>query len=281
MKKGRIARLAAIALSAAIVSGIFLCGSASAQAAPLTRSLTDMVNDFQVKADKYYNSTGFSTNHYKYTEDEVKMLAIVIHLEVRGSSMKAKIAVGDVVMNRVLAPGYPGKTIKEVVTRPNQFAYRADVKPNGDCVQAAREVLEHEVWVVPQNTYFFRATKSTGNWGTHKYYAKIDSTTFYTETKYAGRYKGTAIPPSLYHRAYKWPQYGCAPSKQVRKLQIMLKALGYDRKLVTDGYFGPGTKTAVIAFQKANGLTQDGIAGPRTLTKLISKYGTSKYLRLG
>lgn len=280
MKNGRIARLAAAALAAALVCCVYLGGSAQAQAAPLARSLSDMVNDFQVKASKYYNQMGFSSNHYDYTEEELKMLAIVIHLEVRGSSMKSKLAVGNVVMNRVLAPGYPGKTIEEVVTRKNQFCYKPGVKPNGDCVKAAREVLEHEVWVVPQNTYFFRATKSTGNWSTHKYWARIDSTVFYTETKYAGRYKGGEIPASLYHRTYKWPQYGCKPSKQVRKMQVMLRALGYDKKLVTDGYFGPDTKTAVLAFQKANGLVQDGIAGPRTLTKLLGKYGTSKYLGL-
>jgi hypothetical protein len=280
VKKGRIARLAAAVLAVALVCCVYLNGSAQAHAAPLSKSLSDMVNDFQVKASKYYNQMGFSTNHYNYTQEELMMLAIVIHLEVRGSSMKSKLAVGNVVMNRVLSPGYPGKTIKEVVTRKNQFCYKPDTKPNSDCIKAARDVLDREVWVVPQNTYFFRATKSTGNWGTHKYWARIDSTVFYTEDKYAGRYKGKEIPPSLYHRTYKWPQYGCTPSKQVRKLQTMLRALGYNKKLATDGYFGPETKAAVLAFQKANGLVQDGIAGPKTLTKLISKYGTSKYLAL-
>lgn len=35
-----------------------------------------------------------------------------------------------------------------------------------------------------------------------------------------------------------------------------------------DGVFGYGTEAAVIAFQKTQGLTADGIAGPKTLTKL-------------
>lgn len=35
-----------------------------------------------------------------------------------------------------------------------------------------------------------------------------------------------------------------------------------------DGIFGHGTQAAVIAYQKTQGLTPDGIAGPKTLSKL-------------
>jgi peptidoglycan hydrolase-like protein with peptidoglycan-binding domain len=49
----------------------------------------------------------------------------------------------------------------------------------------------------------------------------------------------------------------------VRALQLRLKALGFFSGTGT-GYFGPVTKAAVIAFQKASGLWTDGIAGPQT-----------------
>ena len=55
----------------------------------------------------------------------------------------------------------------------------------------------------------------------------------------------------------------------VRELQQRLKDLGYYTGTV-DGDFGTGTENAVRAFQKANGLTQDGKAGKNTLTKLYS-----------
>ena len=38
-----------------------------------------------------------------------------------------------------------------------------------------------------------------------------------------------------------------------------------------DGDFGPGTEHAVMYFQRANGLTGDGIAGPATLTKIYGE----------
>ena len=38
-----------------------------------------------------------------------------------------------------------------------------------------------------------------------------------------------------------------------------------------DGIFGPKTKQAVIAFQKAHGLTCDGIIGPKTWSKLYNE----------
>src|SRR2546423_7000502 len=53
----------------------------------------------------------------------------------------------------------------------------------------------------------------------------------------------------------------------VQDLQQKLKDLGFDPNGV-DGNFGPGTKTAVTAFQQSKGLQADGIAGPTTLAAL-------------
>lgn len=240
-------------------------------------SMSVLTAQFSVSAKKYYNQYGFSSNRYRYTQEELVMLAVVIHLEARGESYKAKLAVGNVVMNRVLARGYPGDTIREVVTAPNQFCYDSSVTPNKDCVRAARDVLKYETWVVPQNTYFFRATSSKSNWGSHTYYGHVDTGAFYLES-YGGRYNGKAVPARLFERVYKWPQYGCKPGTRVRKIQIMLRALGYDVK--ADGYFGEETRIEVLRFQKDCGLTADGVAGPDTLGALIRRYGISRYLKI-
>ena len=55
----------------------------------------------------------------------------------------------------------------------------------------------------------------------------------------------------------------------VKKMQTALKNNGY-YTLAIDGIFGKGTLAAVKAYQKANGLKVDGIAGPQTLGKLYS-----------
>lgn len=54
---------------------------------------------------------------------------------------------------------------------------------------------------------------------------------------------------------------------QVRTIQDKLKRWGYYSGEV-DGIFGSGTRKAVVAFQKKNGLTADGIVGPNTLRAL-------------
>lgn len=51
---------------------------------------------------------------------------------------------------------------------------------------------------------------------------------------------------------------------EVRQIQTKLKQWGYYAGSV-DGIYGTKTKNAVIAFQKKNKLTADGIAGPATL----------------
>ena len=55
--------------------------------------------------------------------------------------------------------------------------------------------------------------------------------------------------------------------EEVRKIQAALKEKGYFNSKV-DGIFGTITKKAVEKFQKANGLTVDGIAGKNTLKAL-------------
>ncbi len=61
-------------------------------------------------------------------------------------------------------------------------------------------------------------------------------------------------------------KYG-SRGEEVRQIQTNLKKWGYYSGEV-DGIFGTQTKEAVILFQQKNGLTADGIVGPKTLEKL-------------
>lgn len=53
----------------------------------------------------------------------------------------------------------------------------------------------------------------------------------------------------------------------VRQVQLLLTFLGYDPGAI-DGADGPKTRAAVKAFQAAEGLEPDGIAGPQTQARL-------------
>ena len=59
--------------------------------------------------------------------------------------------------------------------------------------------------------------------------------------------------------------------EQVKTVQRILSAMGYDLGTLNpyDGDFGSKTDTAVRAFQKANGLTADGVVGQKTWNKLL------------
>lgn len=61
---------------------------------------------------------------------------------------------------------------------------------------------------------------------------------------------------------------------EVRAIQEKLKERGIYKGSV-DGIFGEGTKAAVKKFQKQQGLTQDGVAGPSTLKKLGVTIGSA------
>ena len=59
-----------------------------------------------------------------------------------------------------------------------------------------------------------------------------------------------------------------ARSGYVKTLQMLLNK--YDNaKLSEDGYFGSGTKSAVVAYQKRRGLGADGIVGKQTWSQLL------------
>jgi peptidoglycan hydrolase-like protein with peptidoglycan-binding domain len=72
------------------------------------------------------------------------------------------------------------------------------------------------------------------------------------------QYIGSEKPPMPFRTLKK-----SAKGEDVYWLQMKLKELGYYNGTVTGGYYG-GTINAVKAFQKANGLKADGIAGETT-----------------
>ena len=80
--------------------------------------------------------------------DEVTMIAAMIQCEAGGESFKGKVAVGNVILNRVKSSRYPS-TIKGVLTQRGQFGPYSSGKwqrvlKNGvskECIKAAKEAM--------------------------------------------------------------------------------------------------------------------------------------------
>ena len=66
----------------------------------------------------------------------------------------------------------------------------------------------------------------------------------------------------------------------VKALQQRLIALHYFDVAAADGVFGQNTYHAVVAFQKVQGLTRDGVVGPATWAKLAKPYVPAPRYRL-
>ncbi|MGI8606865.1 MAG: peptidoglycan-binding protein [Gaiellaceae bacterium] len=62
-----------------------------------------------------------------------------------------------------------------------------------------------------------------------------------------------------------------AGSARVAALQVALQVKGFYRGTI-DGYYGPGTRRAVVRFQRTRGLSVDGIAG-RVTRRSLGRYG--------
>ncbi|NEC69938.1 N-acetylmuramoyl-L-alanine amidase [Streptomyces sp. SID9727] len=78
----------------------------------------------------------------------------------------------------------------------------------------------------------------------------------------AARIGGDATPPV-------WPVLSTgATGERVRTLQLLLNGRG--AALTADGDYGPATQAAVLAFQRAENATSDGVAGLQTWNQLAA-----------
>lgn len=107
--------------------------------------------------------------------------------------------------------------------------------------------------------------------------ARADYCVMYPKSSFANLFleSGSLKNDTYFRRTLQYT----APQMQgndVIALQRALMAYGYldttDVKSEEYGYFGPSTQAAVKDYQKANGLSQDGIAGNSTLKKIFSAH---------
>lgn len=87
-----------------------------------------------------------------YTEEELKLLACLVHSEAGDQSYEGKLAVANIVLNRVKSKQYPN-TIKDVIYQPGQFT----VAKNGSL---AKQLERYESYSSTSQLLTIKAAKA-------------------------------------------------------------------------------------------------------------------------
>lgn len=114
--------------------------------------------DWSGKVEFTTGGEPLSAEDVPYTEDELDLIARVITHESGNQSLQGKMAVGNVILNRVADKRFPA-TVSEVIYQKNQFPGATSMEPNAESILAAKLVLEGAN-VVPGAFYFNGVGKS-------------------------------------------------------------------------------------------------------------------------
>ncbi|MCD8119161.1 MAG: cell wall hydrolase [Lachnospiraceae bacterium] len=131
-----------------------------------TQQTTTQQTTTQEQTTTSQSSTVTNVSATSLTDDEILMLAAMIYCEAGGESWDGKLAVGNVILNRLRA-GYWGDTLEDVLSATGQFSPYASGRyaevlaagPSQSCIEAAKAAASGEM-VVPSNYMFFCTASS-------------------------------------------------------------------------------------------------------------------------
>ncbi len=121
-----------------------------------------------------------------YTDDEIYWLSKIIHAESQGEPMKGKIAVGNVVLNRVKSKDYPNSIYGVIFDRNHGVQFSPVLNgtiyhtPYGDSIIAAKRALSGENHA-GRSLFFLNPTIAESFWipNNRTYYTTIANHDFY------------------------------------------------------------------------------------------------------
>lgn len=95
-----------------------------------------------------YSTPAVNSGTISYTDEEFEMICYVLQNEAGGCSESSKVAVANVIINRVKSPNFPN-TLKEVLTADNQFTainnyYNKVNVPTQNTIDCAARALNGE-----------------------------------------------------------------------------------------------------------------------------------------
>lgn len=123
---------------------------------------------------------------YTFTHDELYWLSRIIHAESQGESLAGKIAVGDVILNRVKSPLFPNTIYGVIFDRQYSVQFEPTINgsiyqsPGIDSVAAAKLSLSNGS-TVGNCLYFFNPSIASSSWisNNRTYYTTIGGHHFY------------------------------------------------------------------------------------------------------
>ncbi|MBQ7976228.1 MAG: cell wall hydrolase [Clostridia bacterium] len=123
---------------------------------------------------------------YSFTHDELYWLSRIINAESRGESLAGKIAVGDVILNRVKSSLFPNTIYGVIFDRQYGVQFEPTINgsiydtPISESVAAAKLSLTYPS-TVGQCLYFFNPVTATNSWiaNNRPYYTTIGGHVFY------------------------------------------------------------------------------------------------------
>ena len=144
--------------------------------------------------NKYWNveitkdGVTISSEHISdtFTHDELEWLSKIIYAESRGEPFIGKIAVGNVILNRVESSLYPNTIYGVIFDRKNGIQFEPTINgtiyndSNAECIQAAKRALKGENHV-GESLFFFNPSIAQSSWiaNNRTYYTTIGGHAFY------------------------------------------------------------------------------------------------------
>lgn len=119
-----------------------------------------------------------------YTEDELDLIARLIHAEGNSSSESLE-AIASVVYNRLVSNKFPD-TVEGVVFQKSQFTVTRNrekfdsIEPSQAAKDAVQKVFVRGTVTLPPDIMYFKSTRLSKSWGSRVYYKTIDDNMFYS-----------------------------------------------------------------------------------------------------
>lgn len=121
----------------------------------------------------------------QFTDQEIQLVAALVHVEGNGSTYVGCRAIASIVLNRVLnKSGRFPDTVSGVLFQSGQFGYSKSylesITPNSTAMAAAQYVFSTHGSTLPKKVLFYRATSLGKTWYSYtRYYATIEGNCYF------------------------------------------------------------------------------------------------------